>query len=490
MLSQEYSDLEVRSQSSYEGKEVAYKGRNKPLPYPGLPQVLYDADNLPELHWIIGKSPNQAELNGSASHDFTSLLEGKKVARTRYRCGMTNRLFWVCVAVSLVGLAMIIAGAVTGVLKNPRHHSPSTIPQADPKQQGPLSGSKLAALNWTDEANIERRAVFYQLNGALFLSQTQSSSQNASWTHLNISDQFVTDEGALALNAREGTPLAVAATPWPAGVGAPWDASLAFAVTLFYFDDINNQIRLLWSGAGNLSVWQEGGDWNEVAISSVPETSQLAAVGYYCASGCQNSMCVAFQGDDATVQSSCSHAFGEFSTPTSVTTASPNSSLALIPFAANYGFNVTYDSELAVFFVNNIDVNTVVFNHGNDGAWDGTSTTTMTSQTQFNGTIPQIAASASNALANILAVSLTGDGNVTASWFEPATQWNANQPSSFVNEDGNASSSRPDLRLETIAMDGDHRLYGAVADGTAIVEYSWSPADPYNFVWMSSIELV
>jgi hypothetical protein len=55
MLSQEYSDLEVRSQSSYEGKEVAYKGRNKPLPYPGLPQVLYDADNLPELHWIIGK---------------------------------------------------------------------------------------------------------------------------------------------------------------------------------------------------------------------------------------------------------------------------------------------------------------------------------------------------------------------------------------------------------------------------------------------------
>jgi hypothetical protein len=268
---------------------------------------------------------------------------------------------------------MIIAGAVTGVLKNPRHHSPSTIPQADPKQQGPLSGSKLAALNWTDEANIERRAVFYQLDGALFLSQTQSSSQNASWTHLNISDQFVTDEGALALNAREGTPLAVAATPWPAGVGAPWDASLAFAVTLFYFDDINNQIRLLWSGAGNLSVWQEGGDWNEVAISSVPETSQLAAVGYYCASGCQNSMCVAFQGDDATVQSSCSHAFGEFSTPTSVTTASPNSSLALIPFAANYGFNVTYDSELAVFFVNNIDVNTVVFNHGNDGAWDGST---------------------------------------------------------------------------------------------------------------------
>ncbi|KAE9368930.1 hypothetical protein N431DRAFT_547768 [Stipitochalara longipes BDJ] len=495
MLSKYYSDLEVVSQGSYgEGIEIAHKGQDKPLPYPGSPQVLYDRNNLPEPHWILGKSTHPIELDGSASHDFPSYPEDKNVEKTRYCCGMTKRMLWVSVAASFVLLAVVVVGGVIGGLKNARHNPANRLSETGANQQGPLSGSKLAALNWTDEDNIERHAVFYQMNGALFLSQAQSagigSNQNASWTHLNISDQFVRDGGDLALNPREGTPLAAAATPWQAGNSAPWDSSLAFAVTLYYFNG-NNQIRLIWSGAGNLSTWQEGGAWVEVAISSPSATSQMAAVGYYCSSGCLDSMCVAFQGDDATVQCSCSQAFGAFGIPSIITPAFPNSPLALIPFAADYGDNVTYDSELAVFFLDNNEVNILVYNHDDDGAWDPSSSasTTMTSQAQTNGTLPQIAASASDALANILAVSLTGDGNITAGWYQPATNWNSNQPSSFVNEGGNSTSSRPDLRLSAIAMNEDHRLYGLLADGTGIVEYAWSSDNPYKFIWMSSIEV-
>lgn len=151
---------------------------------------------------------------------------------------MTERMFWVSVAASLILLAVVIAGGVIGGLSSTSHHPSNLLPETGAKQQGQLSGSKLAALNWTDEDNIKCHAVFYQKNGAHFLSQAQitstGSSQSATWTHLNISDQLVRNGDDLALNLREGTPLAAAATPWQSGKSAPWDVCLAFAVTLYW----------------------------------------------------------------------------------------------------------------------------------------------------------------------------------------------------------------------------------------------------------------
>jgi hypothetical protein len=44
--------------------------------------------------------------------------------------------------------------------------------------------------------------------------------------------------------------------------------------------------------------------------------------------------------------------------------------VAIVPFAAAYGTNVVYDSELAVLYLDGVDVNILVYNHGNDQAWD------------------------------------------------------------------------------------------------------------------------
>jgi hypothetical protein len=130
----------------------------------------------------------------------------------------------------------------------------------------------MAALNWTDEESIERRAVFYQMHGALFVSQAQGTGQNATWTQLNISDQFMGG----ALSPRNGTPLAAGATPWQAGKGAPWDAGEAFAVTLYYLNE-DNQVCQLSSSVGDLSTWQG----TEVFVSSPSDQSQLAACASY-----------------------------------------------------------------------------------------------------------------------------------------------------------------------------------------------------------------
>jgi hypothetical protein len=138
----------------------------------------------------------------------------------------------------------------------------------------PLSGSNLAALNWIDESSHERHTIFYQLDGALFVSQVQG--QDKTWTHLNSSTQFVPYRGDLALNQRNGASLAVAATPWQAGKSASWDGT-AFAIALYYFDEAN-QVPAIDEHRRPQQVAARGGTFIEVATVASPSSkSQLAA---------------------------------------------------------------------------------------------------------------------------------------------------------------------------------------------------------------------
>lgn len=108
---------------------------------------------------------------------------------------------------------------------------------------------------------------------------------------------------------------------------------------------------------------------------------------------------------------------------------------------------------------------------------------------QVNGTLPQVVASTSDALANILAVAMTADGNFTASWWRGTTQgWTESRLLSFSNQNGTSFSSRPDIGIPVIAMNQDHRLYGITADGTEVVEYEWLSSNPYSFTWASRID--
>ncbi|KAN0120272.1 hypothetical protein V8E51_002480 [Hyaloscypha variabilis] len=480
---------------------VIQQEHNAPIPiaeYSAFPEVAYEQDVLPEVtpdsrHRSDSAKYPAFEQGGQNSQGYTlPPWEANSTKETRYCCGMTKIAFWVCVLVAVLVLACAIAGGVAGGLKS-HHHSgatANTAPGTTPKP--PLYGSNLAAINWTDEDSIERRAVFYQLNGALFVSQAQG--QNTTWTHFNISAQFVQYQGDLALNPRNGTPLAAAATPWQAGRTAAWDGVTAFAVVLFYFSE-TNQARQLWTSIGDLSKWQEGGLFPELATTASPsDNSQLAASGYYCGKGCINVMCILFQGVDNSVQCTCSQGAGPpVGSPVIVfQTAPPSSPLILLPFAADNGHNITYDSELLALFLDGSNVGVLAFNHGDDNSWDTNTpyTSELPSLAQVNGTLPRIAGSSSDALGNVLLVAMTADGNFTASfWRGSAQDWTESLILTFSNHDGTSFSSRPEIDIPIIAMDNNHSLYGITADGESIIEYNWESSNPSLFTWTSSVNV-
>jgi hypothetical protein len=115
----------------------------------------------------------------------------------------------------------------------------------------------------------------------------------------------------------------------------------------------------------------------------------------------------------------------------------------------------------------------------------------MPSLAQVNGTLPEIVASVSDGLSNVLVVAMTADGNFTASWWQGSTKvWTANQLPSFSNQNGTAFTTRPGI--SSISMNNDHRLYGIAADKAAIIEYEWSSTsnNHYSFTWAGSINVI
>ena len=91
---------------------------------------------------------------------------------------------------------------------------------------------------------------------------------------------------------------------------------------------------------------------------------------------------------------------------------------------------------------------------------------------QVNRTLPQAAASSSSALANVLVVAITADGNFTASLWRGSTgQWTESQRLSFSNQNGTLFWSGPEVNIPVIAMKTNHRLYGITADEAGIVAY-------------------
>jgi hypothetical protein len=112
----------------------------------------------------------------------------------------------------------------------------------------------------------------------------------------------------------------------------------------------------------------------------------------------------------------------------------------------------------------------------------------MRALAQANRTLPQVAASSSDALANFLIVAMTADVNLTPSLWRGSTgQWAEGQLLSFSNQKGTSFSSSPDVNIPAIAVKNNHRLYGITADRAGIIEYEWSSSNPYTFTWASRI---
>ncbi|KAF7538418.1 hypothetical protein G7054_g3014 [Neopestalotiopsis clavispora] len=157
--------------------------------------------------------------------------------------GSNTRKKWLIIVAIVVFVGVLAGGLAGGLLSRNRSGASTDPATADnattstptnattPSSTGPLALSQLASLNWTDTSQVLRRAVFYQYDDALFLSQYHQS--NNSWTALNISDVF---EGeGISINAKQGTPLATAATSID-----DINAGLTdFTATLFYIDTDN-----------------------------------------------------------------------------------------------------------------------------------------------------------------------------------------------------------------------------------------------------------
>ncbi|POS74385.1 hypothetical protein DHEL01_v207221 [Diaporthe helianthi] len=236
-------------------------------------------------HYNTGYSEFYTSLGHEALQPKGVELQRPRDSRRIY--GLRPVWFWTVAVLVMLLLIGATAGAVVGGMMR-RQTKLTTTSDSSSTSSAPapeLLGSQLSAVNWTDSAGVQRKAVFYQRNGTLHVSHNAvySSNGKTAWAELNIESQF--SAGAVA--AMNATPLAASFK----SVDAYKDTS--FSAALYYLDTENN-VRDLVSTAENLSTWSKGPLW-EITVAANP-TSGLAVAAHMCAKGCLGDRIVVFQG--------------------------------------------------------------------------------------------------------------------------------------------------------------------------------------------------
>ncbi|KAI0151702.1 hypothetical protein GGR57DRAFT_170672 [Xylariaceae sp. FL1272] len=391
--------------------------------------------------------------------------------------GLSRKTRWIAIGATLLVVIAALVGGLAGGLSQ----SPSSNKTANPENNtspapGPFLQSQLAAVNWTDDAGEVRRAVFYQRAGHLLASLAQDSNDNMTWAQVNISAQLDGAEGWA--EARSGTPLAASAVPWQGLEG------VSFAVALFYLDD-NNLVRQVITEDFDIHTWTFGPEWNSASTHAAGGNTQLAAVGYYCPRGCFNSHCVIYQDADRAVYSSCGV---DWEARTYVERASAGSPLAVIPYSADDGRNVTV-SELRLFYYTDTDVRAYFFNHRDSEAWEQDPVVIINSL-EGSGpseSLPQIVASPYESHSRVMVLATAGNAQVRESYYTPDDFWITDKQINISNENGTSSQDFAVLNVSAIALDHDHRLSGVTEGGLKIVQFVWSTDSPLEFRWMSDV---
>jgi hypothetical protein len=316
--------------------------------------------------YVADRKPanNYSDQSGNYAKDYSRPYEEHNAPtekpKRRGLCGLSLVVTW-CIA---VGIFLVIAGAVAGgVVGGLKSHNTTTVNDGGGGNgssgtsnsttgptTGPLANSELAALNWTDSTSTERRAVFYQKNGALFLSQYFTG--NKTWSSFNISALF--KDSTTPLNVKVGTPLAVGG--WSTNV---YDAATGttgenFLIGL-YFLDIENYITELNSRDEDLLVWSQG----DVRANSIltADNSRLAAIGHVCRN-CQNVLAVGYQDADRVATWTNN---SDWTSLYPMDQAYPGTGLAAIPFGAADGdFSVA--NETRFFYDSNGAVEVSIYN--------------------------------------------------------------------------------------------------------------------------------
>lgn len=242
--------------------------------YDTSPEPVFITPVTPKFPPIGPPVDNQAN---AGFNDFAQVTGSPEPKRPWWKA----KRVWVTAVVAVVVVAALLGGLLGYFLHKKATSSSATAAAAG--DTGPLANSRLAAMNWTDSNKVERKAVFYQYDGALLYTQYDAS--NDTWASVNLTQSFARDNNGTILDVKPGTPLAVAVPSkdvidwWDAQFGGPtgW-----WQVNLFYMDN-DNHLRDIVTSDDNLGSWSEG----ELGASAIEadEESQLSAFAYYCAEG-------------------------------------------------------------------------------------------------------------------------------------------------------------------------------------------------------------
>lgn len=293
-------------------------------------------------------------------------VQPQPVSKPTGCCGLSRKALWIIIVVVVVAIGALAGGLAGGLTSHNRgsssaDSSPNTSSPAPPSENtnstnttgptsGPLVDSQLAAINWTDRSNVQRRAVFYQLNGSLYLSQIDATSNK--WTQFNISSVFDRETGSNVLNVKPGTPLAAAAVPLDDAkyVEATEGRSAGFSACL-YFIDTSDHLREVYTTVDDLSSGWTQGLLKDASLLTADNT-HLAALAYYCpnTANCTNQFIAVYQDTSQEIKM----AYGpNWNNPLSVAPGFPGASVALIPLNSDGGRNLTDVSEMRLFYYTN-----------------------------------------------------------------------------------------------------------------------------------------
>ncbi|RYP10810.1 hypothetical protein DL764_000432 [Monosporascus ibericus] len=404
-------------------------------------------------------------------------------------CGLSRPWRWVVGVLATLLLVAIIVGAVIGTVARDRWRSRDYwygSGRTSASDGDPWELSKLAALSWTDGANATRRAVFYQLEGALMVQLYHSGNQT--WRPHNISADF-SPQNLNVPNVKTATPLAAVATPPP----PQRNSDVPFAAALYYMN-MDNEIREVVSRDEDLAVWTYGEDHPP---RSAADYTQLAAAADFCSTGCRDAFCYAYQDRDQRVLLACGD---DWDNVTRLDGAHPGGALALIPVAVTAqseddgsdgdGDN-PLDHELRLFHYTDTNVN--VFRIRNDSSWDIEERPVLSSLEPASayvsldyGLLPKVVAAPSGAdLADMFAFAIDGGSQSSvASWYNgTAGEWAERDRYVDLNTDISFSADgylAYTWEAAVIAMDYDGSFYSAMAFDWGIARYVWDPeVDPF-----------
>lgn len=309
--------------------------------------------------------PGYAELDeGNGGHG-----EAGHAGRAATICGMRRRNFWIAMGVVVVVVVAAVVGGIVGS-GAARRNGPSSDGQ-EPVSKPPgtpanssssfpavLTGSKIAASNWTGPDGYGRRAVFFQDTNNALLARLWDS-QNNTWLTHNISDIFT--------QRNINIPIASAKSL----ASAALDTVGAFGPRLWFLDK-NNVVQRVESS--ELNVAQQPDSWT-ANLPDGPHAvwpgSQIAAAWQRCAPKCVGDWVLAYQRNtDGAIVTANNSNWGSPDLAIKAGEVSKSTAIALVPWYQGIANKMGLVTEIKVSS-GNADVQLYALN-ANTGDWANT----------------------------------------------------------------------------------------------------------------------